>query len=138
MLLLHRAGTIRSAADTIRIRFGPCRCDTYSIHYHTITHVHDLRFQNQEFWISITKWRFWSKFGLIYTVKSTNTRIIFVFYATATIICIGTAWWPYRYLSADFCIDSVPIVTVSPSPTTACLSCWLCGWILRSMTVLKS
>jgi len=26
-----RAGTIRSAADTIRIRYGPCRYDTYSI-----------------------------------------------------------------------------------------------------------
>jgi len=28
-----RAGTIRSAADTIRIRYGPCRYDTYSIRY---------------------------------------------------------------------------------------------------------
>jgi len=30
--------------------------------------------------------------------------------------CIGTAWWPYWYVSVDFCIDSVPIVTVSSQP----------------------
>jgi len=30
---LTRAGTIRSAADTIRIRYGPCRYETYSILY---------------------------------------------------------------------------------------------------------
>ena len=29
--VINRAGTIRSAADTIRIRYGPCRYDTYSI-----------------------------------------------------------------------------------------------------------
>jgi len=38
-----RGGTIRSAAvsiDSIRIRYGPCRYNT---------HVHDLRFKNQDF-----------------------------------------------------------------------------------------
>jgi len=29
--LATRAGTIRSAADTIRTRYGPCRYDTHSI-----------------------------------------------------------------------------------------------------------
>jgi len=29
----YRAGTIRSAANTIRIWYGPCQCDTYSIQY---------------------------------------------------------------------------------------------------------
>ena len=28
-----RAGTIRSAAKTISVRYGPCRYDTYSIRY---------------------------------------------------------------------------------------------------------
>jgi len=58
-----RVGTIRSAADTIHIRYGPCRYNTYSIRTLPIryvfdtdladmirirydTHVHDLRFQN--------------------------------------------------------------------------------------------
>jgi len=39
-LLQIGAGTIQLAADTIRIRYD--------------THVHDLRFQTQEFWISTT------------------------------------------------------------------------------------
>ena len=29
---------------------------------------------------------------------------------------IGTAWWPYGYVSVDFCIDSVSIVTVLSQP----------------------
>ena len=41
--------------DTIRIRYD--------------THVHDIRFQNLELWISTTN----KCFGLIYTVNSTNT-----------------------------------------------------------------
>jgi len=45
-VLKTRAGTIRSAADTIRIR------------YDTHVHVHDTRFQNQELWISTTQWMF--------------------------------------------------------------------------------
>ena len=36
-----------------RIRYGPCWYDTYSIQY-TCT----WRFQNEEFWISTTKWMF--------------------------------------------------------------------------------
>jgi len=31
--MVFRAGTIRSAAVSIRIRYGPCRYDTYSIRY---------------------------------------------------------------------------------------------------------
>jgi len=31
--IYSRAGTIRSAADRIRIRYGPCRYDMYSIRY---------------------------------------------------------------------------------------------------------
>ena len=27
-----------------------------------------------------------------------------------------SVWWPYRYISVDCCIDSVPIVTVTPQP----------------------
>jgi len=30
-----------------------------------------------------------------------------------SLICIGTAWWPHQYVMVDFCIVSVPIVTVS-------------------------
>jgi len=41
---------------------------------------------------------------------------IVVVFAAVTIICIGTAWWPYRSASVDFCIDSVIIVNVSSQP----------------------
>jgi len=39
-----------------------------------------------------------------------------VFFTAVTIICIGTAWWPYRYVSLDFCIDSSPLVTLLSQP----------------------
>jgi len=54
-------------ADTIPIRYGSCRYDTYSIRVLPIRYVfdtihrtlHDLRYQNQEFWISTTKLMVW-------------------------------------------------------------------------------
>ena len=36
--------------------------------------------------------------------------LIILVFAAVTIICIGTAWWPYRYVSVDLCIDSDCIV----------------------------
>jgi len=56
LVYLHQSATnqrigrarawIWSTADTIHIQYGPCRYDA---------HVHDLNFQNQEFWISTAK-----------------------------------------------------------------------------------
>ena len=64
-VLPTRAGTIRSAANTIRIRYGPCRYDTYSIRYtctrHNVFKSNTFEFQKQS-----------ECFGLIYTVNQTN------------------------------------------------------------------
>jgi len=68
MLLLNtlfRAGTIRSAADTICIRYRPCRYDTYSIRYYVHHKIKNFGFQQQS-----------ECFGLIYTVNQTNTSPI--------------------------------------------------------------
>jgi len=56
LLISFRAGTIRSAANTIRTRYGLCHIPILIRYDKT---VHDLRFQNQEFWISTAKWMFW-------------------------------------------------------------------------------
>ena len=59
-----RAGTILSAADTIRIRYGPCRYNTYSMRY-TCTRRNVAKSR-----ISTTKLMFWVD---LYVVHLTNT-----------------------------------------------------------------
>ena len=56
-----------------------------------------------------------------YETNSFGSGIVVVF-AAVTIICIGTAWWPYRYVSVGVCIDTVLIQTVSSQPYNIHLS----------------
>ena len=56
-----RAGTIRSAANTIHIRYRLCQYDTYSIRYACFK-INNFGFQQQS-----------ECFGLIFTVQQTNT-----------------------------------------------------------------
>jgi len=72
-------------------------------------------------------------------------RNIRCFFAAVTIICIGTAWWSYRYVSVDVYIDTVPILSVSSQPyylqwsqvfeceihTSRCRVCWRWWWLNR-------
>ena len=48
-----------------------------------------------------------------YVTNSFGSGIVVVF-AAVTIICIGTTWWPYQYVSVGVCIDTVPIQTYRP------------------------
>ena len=41
LFFLNLSWVVQSAADTIRIRYGPCRYDTYSIRTLPIRHVFD-------------------------------------------------------------------------------------------------
>ena len=71
--MLSRAGTIRSSAVSIRIRYGPCRYDMHSIQY-TCTR---LKASNSNFEFQ----KPCECFVFIYTVNPTNTsfktRLIF-------------------------------------------------------------
>jgi len=69
--------TVSSRYDTYSIRtlqiryvFDTDLADTIRIRYDT--HLHDFWFQNQDFWISTTKWMF---LGWLYTVNPSNTSV---------------------------------------------------------------
>jgi len=107
-----------------------------TIHIQNDTHVHDLRFQNQEFQQQ-------SKcFGLIYTVNPTNIVLKQNDHISLLVACVKShharpsilrdttlhrqlkviqtdgsiCKHNIPFVSVDYCIDSVPIATVSSQP----------------------
>jgi len=115
--------SIRSAADTIRNQYGQqlilyvfdtvrSRYDEYSIKY-TCTWLKVSKSRNLDFnnKVNVLCWSIhWIQQKLVLTQ---NDHLCSVYHS---VIHKVLAWWPYRYVSIDFCIDNVPRVNVSSQP----------------------